>query len=110
MRPGGVAVLGSGAAALARTGERARLAPVREQRVQLDVVAAEGCRVHDRHHEIDLRDQDAEGYPRQSRVVGEQLVPEELAEEMLEKAGFTELSKHKLEHDFINVYYVMRKR
>jgi 2-polyprenyl-3-methyl-5-hydroxy-6-metoxy-1,4-benzoquinol methylase len=34
---------------------------------------------------------------------------EELAEEMVKKAGFTELTKHKLEHDFINVYYVMTK-
>jgi 2-polyprenyl-3-methyl-5-hydroxy-6-metoxy-1,4-benzoquinol methylase len=34
---------------------------------------------------------------------------EELAEDMVKKAGFTELTKHKLEHDFINVYYVMTK-
>jgi len=34
---------------------------------------------------------------------------EELAEDMVKKAGFTELTKHKLEHDFINVYYVMKK-
>jgi 2-polyprenyl-3-methyl-5-hydroxy-6-metoxy-1,4-benzoquinol methylase len=34
---------------------------------------------------------------------------EELAEEMVKKAGFTDLTKHKLEHDFINVYYVMTK-
>jgi 2-polyprenyl-3-methyl-5-hydroxy-6-metoxy-1,4-benzoquinol methylase len=34
---------------------------------------------------------------------------EELAEEMLADAGFTGLVKHKLEHDFINVYYVMKK-
>jgi 2-polyprenyl-3-methyl-5-hydroxy-6-metoxy-1,4-benzoquinol methylase len=34
---------------------------------------------------------------------------EELAEEMVKKAGFTELAKYKLEHDFINVYYVMTK-
>ena len=34
---------------------------------------------------------------------------EELAEEMLLTAGFGELEKHKLEHDFINVYYVMKK-
>jgi 2-polyprenyl-3-methyl-5-hydroxy-6-metoxy-1,4-benzoquinol methylase len=34
---------------------------------------------------------------------------EELAEEMLADAGFTELVKHKLPHDFINVYYVMKK-
>jgi 2-polyprenyl-3-methyl-5-hydroxy-6-metoxy-1,4-benzoquinol methylase len=35
---------------------------------------------------------------------------EELAEDMVKKAGFTELTKHKLEQDFINVYYVMTKR
>jgi 2-polyprenyl-3-methyl-5-hydroxy-6-metoxy-1,4-benzoquinol methylase len=34
---------------------------------------------------------------------------EELAEEMLKEAGFTDLEKHKLEHDFINVYYVMSR-
>jgi 2-polyprenyl-3-methyl-5-hydroxy-6-metoxy-1,4-benzoquinol methylase len=34
---------------------------------------------------------------------------EELAEEMLADAGFTGLMKHKLEHDFINVYYVLKK-
>ena len=34
---------------------------------------------------------------------------EELAEKMLEDAGFTGLVKHKLSHDFINVYYVMKK-
>ena len=34
---------------------------------------------------------------------------EELAEEMLADAGFTGLVKHKLPHDFINVYYVMKK-
>jgi 2-polyprenyl-3-methyl-5-hydroxy-6-metoxy-1,4-benzoquinol methylase len=34
---------------------------------------------------------------------------EELAEEMLADAGFTGLVKHKLAHDFINVYYVMKK-
>jgi 2-polyprenyl-3-methyl-5-hydroxy-6-metoxy-1,4-benzoquinol methylase len=34
---------------------------------------------------------------------------EELAEEMLADAGFTELVKHKLPHDFINVYFVMKK-
>ena len=34
---------------------------------------------------------------------------EELAEKMLEDAGFTGLVKHKLPHDFINVYYVMNK-
>jgi 2-polyprenyl-3-methyl-5-hydroxy-6-metoxy-1,4-benzoquinol methylase len=34
---------------------------------------------------------------------------EELAEQMLADAGFTGLVKHKLEHDFINVYYVMKK-
>ena len=34
---------------------------------------------------------------------------EELAEQMLKDAGFTGLSKHKLDHDFINVYYVMTK-
>jgi 2-polyprenyl-3-methyl-5-hydroxy-6-metoxy-1,4-benzoquinol methylase len=34
---------------------------------------------------------------------------EELAEEMLADAGFTELVKHKLPHDFTNVYYVMKK-
>jgi len=34
---------------------------------------------------------------------------EELAEEMLADAGFTGLIKHKLTHDFINVYYVMKK-
>jgi len=34
---------------------------------------------------------------------------EELAEEMLGNAGFSELVKHKLPHDFINVYYVMKK-
>jgi len=35
---------------------------------------------------------------------------EELAEKMLGDAGFTGLVKHKLPHDFINVYYVMRKQ
>jgi len=34
---------------------------------------------------------------------------EELAEQMLSDAGFTGLDKHKLEHDFINVYYVTNK-
>jgi 2-polyprenyl-3-methyl-5-hydroxy-6-metoxy-1,4-benzoquinol methylase len=34
---------------------------------------------------------------------------EELAEQMLQDAGFTGLTKHKLDHDFINVYYVMSK-
>lgn len=34
---------------------------------------------------------------------------EELAEQMLEDAGFTGLTKHTLDHDFINVYYVMGK-
>jgi len=34
---------------------------------------------------------------------------EELAEKMAADAGFTQLKKHKLEHDFINVYYVMTK-
>jgi 2-polyprenyl-3-methyl-5-hydroxy-6-metoxy-1,4-benzoquinol methylase len=34
---------------------------------------------------------------------------EELAEKMLADAGFTGLAKHKLEHDFINVYYVMKR-
>ena len=34
---------------------------------------------------------------------------EELAEKMLEDAGFIGLVKHKLPHDFINVYYVMKK-
>jgi ubiquinone/menaquinone biosynthesis C-methylase UbiE len=34
---------------------------------------------------------------------------EELAERMLEEAGFTNLEKHKLAHDFMNVYYVMSK-
>ena len=34
---------------------------------------------------------------------------EELAETMLEDAGFTGIRKHKLDHDFINVYFVMRK-
>jgi len=34
---------------------------------------------------------------------------EELAEEMLADAGFTGLVKHKLTHDFMNVYYVMKK-
>ena len=34
---------------------------------------------------------------------------EELAEKMLTEAGFTGLTKHKLDHDFINVYYVMSK-
>jgi 2-polyprenyl-3-methyl-5-hydroxy-6-metoxy-1,4-benzoquinol methylase len=34
---------------------------------------------------------------------------EELAERMLTDAGFTGIVKHKLEHDFINVYYVMKK-
>ena len=32
---------------------------------------------------------------------------EELAEQMLTEAGFTGISKHKLDHDFINVYFVM---
>lgn len=35
---------------------------------------------------------------------------EELAEEMLTAAGFTGLRKHKLDHDFINVYFVMGKQ
>jgi 2-polyprenyl-3-methyl-5-hydroxy-6-metoxy-1,4-benzoquinol methylase len=35
---------------------------------------------------------------------------EELAEEMLTDAGFSGLVKHKLPHDFINVYYVMKKK
>jgi 2-polyprenyl-3-methyl-5-hydroxy-6-metoxy-1,4-benzoquinol methylase len=34
---------------------------------------------------------------------------EELAEKMLKEAGFAGLTKHKLEHDFINVYYVTDK-
>ena len=34
---------------------------------------------------------------------------EELAEQMLADAGFTGLAKHKLPHDFTNVYYVMKK-
>ena len=34
---------------------------------------------------------------------------EELAEQMLKEAGFTGIDKHKLPHDFINVYFVMRK-
>jgi SAM-dependent methyltransferase len=34
---------------------------------------------------------------------------EELAEKMLIDAGFTDVTKHKLDHDFINVYYVMSK-
>jgi len=34
---------------------------------------------------------------------------EELAEKMLADAGFTGVVKHKLDHDFINVYYVMNK-
>ena len=34
---------------------------------------------------------------------------EELAEKMLGEAGFTGIEKHKLEHDFINVYFVMEK-
>lgn len=34
---------------------------------------------------------------------------EELAEKMLGDAGFTGLVKHKLPHDFINVYYVTKK-
>ncbi len=34
---------------------------------------------------------------------------EELAEKMLADADFTGLVKHKLEHDFMNVYYVMKK-
>ncbi len=32
---------------------------------------------------------------------------EELAQQMLEDAGFRDVQKHKLSHDFINVYYVM---
>jgi 2-polyprenyl-3-methyl-5-hydroxy-6-metoxy-1,4-benzoquinol methylase len=35
---------------------------------------------------------------------------EELAEQMLADAGFTGLVKHKLPHDFINVYYVMNRQ
>ena len=35
---------------------------------------------------------------------------EELAERMLADAGFTGISKYKLEHDFINVYFVMGKQ
>ncbi|MCP3993599.1 MAG: class I SAM-dependent methyltransferase [bacterium] len=34
---------------------------------------------------------------------------EELAEKMLSDTGFTGVNKHKLDHDFINVYYVMSK-
>jgi 2-polyprenyl-3-methyl-5-hydroxy-6-metoxy-1,4-benzoquinol methylase len=34
---------------------------------------------------------------------------EELAEKMLKDAGFAGLTKHKLDHDFINVYYVTDK-
>jgi len=34
---------------------------------------------------------------------------EELAERMLNDAGFKQIEKHKLDHDFINVYYVMRR-
>jgi 2-polyprenyl-3-methyl-5-hydroxy-6-metoxy-1,4-benzoquinol methylase len=34
---------------------------------------------------------------------------EELAEQMLTEVGFEGLVKHKLDHDFINVYYVMTK-
>ena len=35
---------------------------------------------------------------------------EELAEQMLTAAGFTDITKHKLDHDFINVYFVMGKQ
>ncbi len=35
---------------------------------------------------------------------------EELAEQMLGEAGFGDISKHSLEHDFINVYFVTRKK
>ncbi len=35
---------------------------------------------------------------------------EELAEQMLKDAGFSGLAKYKLDHDFINVYYVMKKK
>jgi 2-polyprenyl-3-methyl-5-hydroxy-6-metoxy-1,4-benzoquinol methylase len=35
---------------------------------------------------------------------------EELAEKMLTDAGFSGLVKHKLDHDFINVYFVMTKQ
>jgi SAM-dependent methyltransferase len=35
---------------------------------------------------------------------------EELAEQMLTAAGFTGIVKHKLDHDFINVYFVMVKQ
>jgi hypothetical protein len=35
---------------------------------------------------------------------------EEHAEEMLADAGFAGLVKHKLPHDFLNVYYVMKKQ
>jgi len=34
---------------------------------------------------------------------------EELAERMLADAGFVGITKHRLEHDFINVYYLMTK-
>ncbi|KTC73791.1 transcriptional regulator [Legionella birminghamensis] len=34
---------------------------------------------------------------------------EELAEEMLKEAGFTQIEKRYLEHDIINTYYIVRK-
>ncbi len=34
---------------------------------------------------------------------------EELAEQMLQEAGFTAIEKRKLPHDFMNVYYLMNK-
>jgi hypothetical protein len=34
---------------------------------------------------------------------------EELAIEMLERAGFEQISMHRLEHDFQNNFYVIRK-
>ncbi|WP_019216593.1 hypothetical protein [Legionella tunisiensis] len=34
---------------------------------------------------------------------------EELAEYMLRAAGFTQIRKHYLEHDIMNIYYVVRK-
>lgn len=35
---------------------------------------------------------------------------EELAEKMLTDAGFSGLVKHKLDHDLINVYFVMTRQ
>ena len=34
---------------------------------------------------------------------------EELAQTMLENTGFVDITKHKLDHDFLNVYWVMRR-